>query len=190
MRRVALRQENQLAVDRTAIGMHADDPLAAANQSVHRCLGQVADAESPGVLGEVAVVDRPQDRVAVAEGLGVAILGAGERGSVAGEEAALHHAPLVGRALQLRVAQHVGLGQVLGEVDGAGPVLGARVDGGLDDEHVERFARQAKGGGDPGRATTDDDDIPQLLAHRRSSDFEGTTPGSPPQGEVGPVEAR
>ncbi len=120
------------------------------------------------MLGQVAVVDGTEDRVAVTERLDVLVLHAGQRPTVAGEDAALDDASLVRRPLQLLFTQNVRVGQLLGEVDSAGPVLGAGVDTGFYHQHVELLAGQPQRGGDPGRSAANDDHIPKLLAHRRS----------------------
>jgi hypothetical protein len=108
------------------------------------------------------IVDGAQDGVAVRERLGVTVLGAGQRDPVREEEPALHDAPLERRRLQAVGPQHVGRGERLGEVDGARPVLRARIDRGLDDDGVEPGARQPERRRDPGGAAADDDRVPQF----------------------------
>ena len=68
----------------------------------------------------------------MAEGVGVAVGHAEQAMAVGGEEAALDEAALPGQRLDALGAEDVGVGQVLAEVDAAGPVLGAGEGGGLD----------------------------------------------------------
>ena len=98
-----------------------------------------------GDLGEVVIVDRPQDGVAVAEGVGVAVGHAEQAVAVGGEEAALDQAALPGQGLDAVGAEDVGVGEVLAEVDAAGPVLRPGKGGRLDDGDGEAGAGQADG---------------------------------------------
>ena len=112
-----------------------------------------------GELGEMMVVDRPQDGVAVAEGDRVAVLHAEQAVAVGGEETALDQPAFPGQGLDAIRAEDVGVGEVLGEVNAAGPVLGAGEGRGLDGGDAEAGAGQSDGGRQPGGARADDDDI-------------------------------
>jgi hypothetical protein len=168
MRSIALGQVDDISIDRAASRMNADDATALADEAVYRSLVEQGHAEAASVLGQVTVVDGPENRVAVAERRGVSVFGAGQRQTVAGKEAALDDAPFIGCGLELGLTHDAGVGQFLSEIDGARPVLSAGVDSGLDDQYSEVFPCEPESGGDSRGAAADDDDIPQLLAHRRS----------------------
>ena len=99
-----------------------------------------------GDLREVMIVNRPQNGVAVAEGVRIAILHAEEAVAVGGEEATLDQAAFPGQRFDALGAENIGLSQVFAEVDAAGPVLGAGVSGRLDDGDAEAGPGQADGG--------------------------------------------
>src|SRR5205823_1657881 len=156
---VALGEERQIGVQRPAISADADHAAALADQALGGGAGEQGDTVPQGDLGEMMVVDRPQDGVAVAEGDRVAVLHAEQAVAVGGEETALDQPAFPGQGLDAIRAEDVGVGEVLGEVDAAGPVLGAGERRGLDGGDAEAGAGQSDGGRQPGGARADDDDI-------------------------------
>ena len=143
--------------------MHADDAALVADQALDRGLAQQHDAVLAGKLSEITVKNRPQNGVAGAEHLRVAQCRAQHRVAVVGVEATLDERALNGTVFDRLAAEGLRCLDVLGKVDGAGPVLGSRIHRGLADEYREPGAAECGCSGDTGRATAYNDDVKAVL---------------------------
>src|SRR5207302_10669370 len=106
-------------------GADADDTAVLANEALDRCTGEQCHAVLQRNLRQVMVVNRPQDRVAMAKGLGISILHAEQAVTVAGKEAAFHEAAFPGKRLHAIGSEDIRMRQVFTEVNATRPVLGA-----------------------------------------------------------------
>src|SRR5438445_389396 len=66
VRGIAFGQENEIGIKRTVIGTNTDDTAVVANQAFNRGVVQKRNPVAERELGDVMVVDRPQDGVTVA----------------------------------------------------------------------------------------------------------------------------
>ena len=79
LRGVALGEEHDIGVNRAAVGVDADDvAVIVAEQAVDRGFRQDFGPERFGEFGQIMVVGRTEDGVAVGEGSGVAVIEADE----------------------------------------------------------------------------------------------------------------
>ena len=130
-----------------------------ADKALDRGLVQQGDAVPDRDLGHVMIEDRPQDGVAMAKGARVAVAHAEQAVAVGGEGAALDQPAFPGQGFDAVGTEDVGMGQVLAEVDAAGPVLGTGVGGCFDDGDREAGPGQADGRRQAGTAGAHDHHI-------------------------------
>ena len=105
------------------------------------------------------VKHRSQDRVAVAERIGVPECLPQEAPAVSDERPALHQSALPGQALYRIGTEQFWVGQVLTEIDTAGPVFGARKGGGFEDSHRHAGTGQTDTGAQSGTTRAHDNDV-------------------------------
>ncbi len=159
MRRIAFGEKHDIGICRAALGMHADHASVVTNQTLDGRLARQHDAVLPGDLGEVAVVDRPQDRVAGAEDVGRAQARAHQAVAVVKIGAALDESAFVRGLLDDIAPKGAGVLEVLGEVDGTRPVFGARVDPGLAHQNRKTGLAEGHRGRNTGGSGANDDDV-------------------------------
>ena len=168
VRGVAFGEKDDIGVNRATVGVHADDVVVViAQQSIHSGFRQNVRAERLGELGKIMVIGRAQDSVAVGEGGGIAVIEADERLAVIDVEDTLGDGTFVGRVADRLFAEDVGLGEVFREIDGARPILRARENAGLDDEHGDVGFCQRDGRGDAGRSRAYDHHVVFPGSHAR-----------------------
>src|SRR5207237_1835023 len=86
---IPFRQEGQIRVKRPAVRAGADDAALVTNEALGGRAVEQGNTQADGDLPEVMIVDGPEDGVAIAKRLGVAILHAQKTVAVASKEAAL-----------------------------------------------------------------------------------------------------
>lgn len=166
--RVALREEDEVGVDRAAVGQDAEYAVAFAEEGERRRLGQNLGAEQPRLGGQIVVENGPEHRVAVLEGGFRPDGGADGDAAVAERQPAFDDAALDRRGLQAPRPEDLGPHEVLAEIDGAGPVLRARIDRALDDDDGDPPLGEADSGGDARRPGADHDRTGVLRPHGAS----------------------
>ena len=165
MRRIALGEKNHVGVRRATLGVDTDHASAMTDQALHGGLAGQHHAMLARYLGKIAVINRSQDGVAGVVDAGAADRSAEQRVPVVEKGATLDEPPLVGCRLDGLPAESLFVLEVLGEVNGARPVLGAREDGRFADEHREASTTQRRRSGNAGRTRTYDYGV-EMIASR------------------------
>ena len=167
---VPFRQEGQVRINRPAVRAGADDAALVPNQTLGGGTVEQGNPQAHGDLPEVMIVDRPEDGVAMAKRLGVAILHAQKTVAVASKEAALDQPAFPGKSFHSLRPEDFGTGQILCEVDAPGPVLCPGIRCSLDDGDGESCLDQADGRGQAGCTGADNKHIVVAIHfHGRSS---------------------
>ena len=168
LRCVAFGEEHHVGIDGATVGMNADDAVVlVAEQAVDRRLRENVRAERFREFGEVVIVGGAQNGVAIGEGGRVAVAESGERVAIVDVEATFGDGTFVGGVANHLFAKDIRLGEVLGEIDRARPILRPGKRAGLDDKDRDVRLRQSDGGGDTGWSCPHDDDVIFPGSHAR-----------------------